>query len=140
MPDTPSSAAHRRRAVYLVALAVLLLALMPLTWPVRLQPPFDWKHQTPLGTLTADHLLAFGVLTWLASRAWHRRLFAVVPLLLLYGVAIECIQLAVPYRTADLTDVVADAVGIGIGLLALALTRLREGRLQRMRDLPPARR
>jgi VanZ family protein len=33
-----------------------------------------------------------------------------------YGVAIELVQLAVPYRTAEFWDVVADAVGVLVGV------------------------
>lgn len=124
MSDLPSPYRRWRRAFFFVAAAVLIFALMPLTWPVRIQPAFGWEHQLEIGELTTDHLLAFGVTTWVAAHAWRTRLLVLVPLLLLYGVLIEVIQLAVPYRTTDFTDVVADAVGISIGLGALAATQL----------------
>ena len=58
---------------------------------------------------------------WFAYPAWRQRCMA---LLLGYGGLIEILQMFIPNRSAQWGDMVADAVGIGIGcLLAVALQR-----------------
>lgn len=65
-----------------------------------------------------NHVLAFlqlAVVTRLAwpglSRVW------IAPALLAFGVTIEVVQAQLPYRTFAVSDIVADAAGIAIGLL-----------------------
>ncbi|HBJ28956.1 MAG TPA: hypothetical protein DDZ08_13810 [Cobetia sp.] len=48
----------------------------------------------------------------------------ILPLLLLLGVAIECLQLAIPYRGAEVLDALADLAGILIGLGVFQCVRL----------------
>ena len=68
----------------------------------------------------ANHLLAFGSLAfcgvwafWPQPRQWGWLVLA----LLAYGVGIEIAQGFMPPREADLRDVLADGLGIALGLL-----------------------
>jgi VanZ family protein len=78
--------------------------------------------QTPAAGLNdkLQHGLAFGLLALLACLAMpdrHRWRF-VLPLLLGYGVLIECVQWWLPWREFSLPDLAADLAGL---LLVLAL-------------------
>jgi VanZ family protein len=79
----------------------------------------------------ANHWLAFSTLAVTAFQAIPnaRRRYAGVALgLLALGVFIELVQSQIPARSAELLDVVADAIGIGAGLLIMkAWQRLRPG-------------
>lgn len=79
-----------------------------------------------------NHLLAFAVLSSLATLGWttaHRRHRVVAAGLVGYGVLIEVVQAFVPGRSAELADVVADAAGIALGLALASLGLSRRGRL-----------
>lgn len=78
-----------------------------------------------LGWDKLNHLVAFAALMFSARLAWPQRpagwqLFAA---LLVYGGAIELLQTLVPGRDGDWPDMLADALGLGIGLLAHAALR-----------------
>lgn len=80
------------------------------------------------------HLAAFAVLTWLALVSWrrdgtHQRLVTGV-FLLLWGGLIELVQLAVPGRSAEFADWLADALGVAA---AGAAWRLIDARRRRAR-------
>lgn len=63
-----------------------------------------------------QHLTAFAVLALLLDRSYFRQraYWSAVALPLLgYGLAIECVQYFLPYRSFDLLDLVADAIGLG---------------------------
>jgi VanZ family protein len=71
-----------------------------------------------------NHFIAFAVLTLLLSRAYDIRAFSVFVRLLSYGIFIEFSQLFTLNRNSEALDVLADAVGILIGLaLFYALKR-----------------
>lgn len=68
------------------------------------------------------HGVLFGVFAWLAahsarSLAIRRPAFAVLLAASAYAVASEAAQLVVPGRQAELSDLLADLVGVGVGLL-----------------------
>ncbi len=63
------------------------------------------------------HFIAFAVLTLLLRFAYSITWFQTFLLLLVYAVFIEFSQFFTPNRSAELLDVVADVIGIGIGLL-----------------------
>ena len=92
---------------------VLWLALTP-------QPP----HAMDTGWDKLNHALAFGALA-LSGRfgfpGSRLRAFAVAIALIAFGAAIEWLQSYVPTRSSELNDLVADLVGIVVGLLAAAL-------------------
>lgn len=95
-----------RLAAFLVLLAVISwLALSP-------APP----RTMDLGWDKANHLCAFATLLVGARLVWPRRLLAVVIGLLAYGGLIELLQLNVPGRDGDWADLLADALGLGLGL------------------------
>ncbi|MET0517785.1 MAG: VanZ family protein [Burkholderiaceae bacterium] len=109
--------AAARRCWRLLLLALLLvisyLALTPLP-PKALDTGWD----------KLNHFLAFASLAWTAfwSLAPRRlRWLWVLLALLAYGGAIELIQLHVPGRDGDWADLLADAIGISLGLLPTCL-------------------
>jgi VanZ family protein len=70
-------------------------------------------------------------LVWLAATTWYAQLLASRRRLALYaigflalGCAIELAQGLTPWRSADWRDLVADAIGVGLGY-ALAFTPVR---------------
>lgn len=65
----------------------------------------------------ANHAVAFIELILLARLGWPRLPVIHSALIILgFGVLIEIIQAPLPYRSASLLDIVADAIGILIGL------------------------
>lgn len=97
--------------------AALLLAIAALSLlPIR-GPDLDVPNSDKL-----NHAFAYIVLTLyfgqLVGAGWRRR-GAVVLGLLAYGIGIEALQALLPSRSAELADVVANLVGIGIGLALL---------------------
>ena len=67
------------------------------------------------------HALGFGCLVgWWGNvfSAWRARLGAALACLA-YGVLVEVLQAFTPPRSADALDLLADAIGIGTGLLLL---------------------
>ncbi len=98
--------------------ALLALLLAVITW-LALSPAPPETMNT--GWDKANHALAFGALgfsavwaKWPQPRQWGWLVLA----LLAYGVGIEIAQSFLPPREADWHDVVADGVGIALGLLA----------------------
>jgi VanZ family protein len=107
--------APERRPMWRALLATLLLAI---TWLALTSAP---PRALDTGWDKSNHLLAFGSLAFTATWAlWPRpRQWGwLVLALLAYGVAIELAQGMLPPRTADWRDVVADGMGIALGLLA----------------------
>lgn len=104
-----------RIAFWLCALVVLVLALLPPGTPM---PTTGWDK--------SNHMLAFATLALLAQRAWPGRGWPIVICLVGYGVMIEWLQSLTPYRDADAIDVVADSIGVLLGLaVAAGLRRAR---------------
>jgi VanZ family protein len=108
-----------RWALLLLAVLVTVLAVVP-------APP----RQMDLGWDKLNHVAAFAALAvcavfgWQSSRA--ARLSVLLSLLAL-GAAIELLQLQVPNRSGEWTDLGADAIGIGLGaLLAVFWLRRRK--------------
>lgn len=65
-----------------------------------------------------NHLIAFIELTVLTRLSWpHFRAIWYLPALLGFGLALEAIQAHLPYREFSLTDMLANAAGIALGLL-----------------------
>jgi VanZ family protein len=76
------------------------------------------------------HLLAFAYLSaalWWAYPRWGSSYFATA-MLVAYGVCIEAVQALIPNRSASLFDLVADCIGIGIGLGVVHLARWIQAR------------
>jgi VanZ family protein len=101
--------------------ALLLVMLVVTCW-------FAFSPQPPgLKFKDADkvqHLLAFGALTLvtgLTMAAGLRQTVWAVGWMLLFAIFIELVQSQLPTRTADVMDVLADSVGIVVGLCGLWL-------------------
>jgi len=72
-----------------------------------------------IGSLSdkSTHFIAFAVLTLLFRLAYSITWFQTFSLLFIYAIFIEFSQFFTPNRSAELLDVVADVIGIWIGLL-----------------------
>jgi len=103
--------------VLLLAAAVLYLALIPM-------PP----HELSLGWDKVNHAAAFTALTVasvFASGGSRRTLLWALLGVFALGGAIEILQLFVPSRSSEWADLLADVVGMCVGLaVALPLQRL----------------
>jgi VanZ family protein len=110
----------RARPVWRLVLALLLGTISYLALSPAPPPSMD------MGWDKLNHLAAFGTLAFSAFYSLDspkaRWLYA--PLALLgYGVLIELLQSQLPPRSADARDVLADALGIALGLAVAALAR-----------------
>lgn len=104
-----------RLAFSVCLLAVLTLALLPDPDP-RLSTGWD----------KGNHLLALAVLAFLGCAALRGRWLVVTAGLLGYGVLIELLQGLTGHRFAEWADLLADGLGIALGLLAYVLLRPRD--------------
>lgn len=114
---------------------VLLALLMGLVCALAVTPaPPPDLH---LGWDKLNHTVAFAALGFCAALGWPAPRWArlaVLAALLAFGGMIELVQHFVPNRSAEWGDLLADAIGIGLGvLLATALLRLRPESTSRRR-------
>ncbi|WP_057300816.1 VanZ family protein [Pelomonas sp. Root1217] len=107
--------APQRRALWRALLAVMLIVITCLA--LSPAPP----KTITTGWDKSNHALAFAALAfsgvwalWQRPRQWIWLAMTLVG----YGIAIEIAQSFLPPREADWHDVVADSVGIALGLLA----------------------
>lgn len=112
----------RARRLWQVLLLLLMLAVCALAFAPHPPPALDtgWDKR--------NHLLAFGSLAFVAELAFWpatRRPLKVLLGLLAFGGFIEIVQSQIPERSAEWADLLADGLGIAIGLAAIAaLARL----------------
>jgi VanZ family protein len=111
-----------RLAFWTCAAVVLVLALLPAD---ALMPSTGWDK--------ANHALAFAVLGFLGLRSHRSAAWTVLLSLLAYGGAIELLQGWFTVRTPDLTDLLADAVGL-VAALAPQGWRVIRSRTPRAAD------
>jgi len=116
IPHAPSNWLDHPLAVTGARLAWLLM-LIVISWLALRSGP---GPEISTGADKLDHVAAFFALAFTAALGWGR-LRATGFGLLAYGVLIELLQSRIPGRSAELTDVVADAIGIALGLAAFAL-------------------
>lgn len=98
-----------KAAGWLLVLAIITLSLTPAP------PHLNVEHGDKLG-----HFAAYGLVTlWLAQlyTGLHPRIGLVVGMVAL-GIALEYAQRATGYRSFEVADMVADAIGVAIGWLA----------------------
>jgi len=78
-----------------------------------------------IGSLSdkGTHFIAFAVLTCLLEYAYAFSRIRTSALLFFYAVFIEFSQLFTPNRSAEVLDVVADMIGIAVGMLSVFLIR-----------------
>lgn len=86
-------------------LAGVVLSLIPMP-PLPLNVDYADKWQ---------HLLGLGLMMLYAGMLFPRERRWAALGLLIYGIKIEMLQLLVPWRSAEWMDIVADALGIGLG-------------------------
>lgn len=96
-----------------VLVLVLAAALVPALW---------FMHDVPgSGLVSTDkllHTLTFMFLTvWFCGQYRRRSYWRVAVAMLMFGVLIEACQMLLTWRSAEVGDLVADAVGIVLGLL-----------------------
>ena len=100
---------HRRLWQALFALLFIVISYLALS------------HAPPAGISTgwdkANHGLAFASLAFCGHMAGARRGWLLFMALLAYGGAIELLQMHIPNRDGDWHDLLADGVGIALGLL-----------------------
>lgn len=70
-----------------------------------------------------NHFLAFSVLTLLLLHAYRVKYLTAFVLMMLYGVLIEVSQLFAVNRHGELLDVLADTIGVVVGILLYWLIR-----------------
>jgi VanZ family protein len=102
--------------IFLLAL-VLALALIPADW--------FWPHRPDTPLFTSDkwlHGITFMALAlWFSGQYARHSYWRLVLGLVAFGLLIEVTQRMVSYRTADWIDLLADVLGIGLGMgIALA--------------------
>lgn len=105
-----------RHALALTATVILGAVIAYLTLsPPQMSPPSLFSDK-------AYHAIAFAALIFPCALLYARSLIWVVPAALLFGGAIELIQPLVG-REAEFADFVADAVGLGVGVIAGLILR-----------------
>jgi len=102
--------------------ALLALLLLVISWLAFSPKP---PEGIDTGWDKANHLLAFATLAVVSALSLtgarrERKVGKVVLGLLAYGIFIELVQTQVPGRSAEAADVLADMVGVALGLLLLA--------------------
>ena len=104
-----------RLASGLLLLGVLMAAVMPAIW--------FWDDRVQLASWFGQidkwsHVASFAVLAlWFSGQYARSSYWRIALALLAYGVLIELCQRMVGYRHAEWADVVADIIGIALGLL-----------------------
>lgn len=93
-----------RLLFYAVISVVLVLALVPSNTSL---PTTGWDK--------SNHFLAFGVLAFLAHKSYKPNFYTLFFGLFIYGGTIELLQSLTPTRSGEITDLIADSVGILIG-------------------------
>jgi VanZ family protein len=95
---------------WIALLSSYILAIMP----QEIAPSFQNLSDKSL------HFIAFSVLTLLLNLSYRMVWWRSVVYLLFYAVFIEFSQMFTPNRCAEVLDIVADLIGIGIGFLLYA--------------------
>ena len=70
-----------------------------------------------------NHILAFTVFTILNFFAFRKRFFHIFIYGLSFGIFIEFVQYFLPYRDADIMDILADSIGLVAGVLLLYMIK-----------------
>lgn len=108
-----------RGTVLVVARIGLVLGLAAVTW-ASLEP----IDRAPVAVNVSDkvlHLTAYAALGAVAALAQRRpRVIITVLLITAFGLLLEILQGRTGYRTFDLQDLLADAIGAALGVLLVA--------------------
>ncbi|HLO95331.1 MAG TPA: VanZ family protein [Burkholderiaceae bacterium] len=106
---------HRRLCLILFALSLLVISYLALSPTPPKAADLAWDK--------LNHFAAFGALAVLGGLSWPARKQLLAAALLAYGVLIEILQTQVPGRSAEWADLLADGIGVLLGLSLLALLR-----------------
>ncbi len=98
------------------AVKVLFWIALVSSYILAMLPQDKVPELTPFGD-KSNHFLAFAVLTILLLQAYHIRYRFTFAWMLLYGIFIEISQLFTVNRSGELLDVLADTIGIVIGIV-----------------------
>jgi VanZ family protein len=104
------------------AVAVFVLAVVPVSWVFGVAPVDVWTRLGALG-----HYFEFALLTGLVAVGWRdaigrRRALAVgAAVSAVYGVVIEIVQLPLPYRHFDVRDMATDWAGVATAALLVSV-------------------
>jgi VanZ family protein len=107
-----------------ISLGLLLMVLLSVISYLALAP--HPPHVGDTGWDKLNHFLAFGTLTALSIACAHKPMWrwCGLPLMwLAYGGLIEILQSFEPTRSAEWGDLLADSIGICIGMLVAASAR-----------------
>lgn len=116
MTPVPPSRSLRRGWAFLASLCLLLILFGTLSpGEPHVDGAFPWDK--------LQHLSAFALLAF-TTRMAGLSSFITLPSLVVLGIMIECLQLVIPYRSAEGMDALADTLGIIIGLCACLGLRL----------------
>lgn len=97
----------------LLPLIVMSLALAPAFWPRPDDARLDWVEWDKL-----IHGITFALLAlWYTGQYARSAYWRVALGLSVYGLLIEWLQSMLSYRTAEAGDLVADVIGIAIGIV-----------------------
>jgi VanZ family protein len=114
---TPAARPWWRRLLWLLVLVVCFFAFSPRAPGLDFENADKWQHIAAFAALSACAALARppGPAGSLRAGAWMGA----------FGLLIEAVQWFIPNRSADGLDVIADALGIALGLALVALARRR---------------
>ena len=90
---------------FVTAMAVLFLAIVPTSTPL---PTTGWDK--------SNHVIAFSALAYLGQKAFSQNAFKLIIGLIAFGGLIELLQTFTPTRFGEWQDLMADTIGIFIGL------------------------
>jgi VanZ family protein len=93
----------------IIILSILILGRDPhLSHEVGLKPPFD----------KLEHMLAYGVIASLIRMGTVRMHYVTIGILVIFvGSLDEYLQMSLPFRSADIYDLLSDGVGVTLALL-----------------------
>lgn len=106
-------------------LALVFVLLMLVTPGPVINAVKDWLSLPVLPSVDSGfpmdkviHFLMFAICAFLSFRAWslHRSMIFMLAAMLLFAAITEIMQTIVPGRSGDLTDFLADVLGIMMGL------------------------
>jgi VanZ family protein len=112
----------RNRWQYAIAASAILFYLSSLS----IRQPGTWPYLDKVEHITAYTLLSlayFNVISRAGSRMGWRIALGTWLAVVAYGISDECHQYFVPGRTADVADVLADAVGGAVGIIIASAMR-----------------
>ncbi len=107
---------EKRNAVilfYISLMGAFILSVLPSS-PPGLEKVWD----------KANHALAFIVIAYLGFVAYRDSLVRLSLLVMLFGISIEVVQSFVPWREFSFLDMLADFIGILLGLILFFLVRM----------------